>query len=117
MKLRHALSLNLLLIGTVGFAAGSIAQTSPPSDDPQTPPTSDQAMKEMKGMGQTKDPLAVQGSGGEDWNALKGHEKGYVAMTDAQPNSWLAHNFKNCDKDQNGKITEAEYTMCQKPQR
>lgn len=115
MKLRHALSLNLLLIGTVGFAAASIAQTSPPSDQEQTPPTSDQAMKEMGQ--QKKDPLAVQGSGGENWDALKGHEKGYVAMTDAQPNSWLAHNFKNCDKDQNGKVTEAEYTMCQKPQR
>jgi hypothetical protein len=39
------------------------------------------------------------------------------AVGDAQPNSCLAHNFKNCDKDQNGKIKEAEYTMCQKPQR
>lgn len=106
MKLRHALSLNLLLIGTVGFTAATIAQT---------PPTSDQAMKDMNQ--QKKDPLAVQGSGGENWDSLQGHEKGYVAMTDAQPNSWLAQNFKNCDKDQNGKITEAEYTMCQKPQR
>lgn len=106
MKLRQTVSLNLLCIAAIGFAAGVAAQT---------PQTSTDAKDDMSA--QKHDPLAIQGSGGDEWNALKGHEKGYVSETDAPPNSWLALNFKNCDKDQDGKVTEMEYTKCQKPQR
>ena len=95
----------LLCIAALGFAAGISAQT---------PPTADQAKKEMNA--QKKDPLAVQGSGPEEWSMVKGHEKGFVMEADALPNSWLATNFKTCDEDQNGKITENEYTKCQKKQ-
>jgi len=78
----------------------------------QTPPTEEEAQKNMAA--QAKDPLATQGSGGEDWSMVKGHEKGYLTAKDAPANSWLALNFKSCDKDRDGKITEAEYTKCQK---
>ena len=40
--------------------------------------------------------------------------EGFLTKTDALPNSWLAMNFAKCDADQNGKVTEAEYTKCQK---
>lgn len=66
---------------------------------------------------QKADPLAVQGSGGETWDMLKGHEKGHVTMADAPANSWLAMNFQTCDKDQDKKVTESEYTKCQNPMR
>ena len=56
----------------------------------------------------------MQGSAPEDWSMLKGHENGSITMKDAQPNSWLAQNFKSCDKDNDGKVTEAEYTRCEK---
>jgi uncharacterized membrane protein len=106
MKFRQTVSLNLLCAAALGFAAVASAQT---------PTTSEQAKQEMSN--QKQDPLAVQGSGGDDWNMLKGHEKGYVAKEDAQPNSWLSVNFASCDKDQDGKVTEMEYTKCQKLQR
>jgi hypothetical protein len=105
MKLLQTISLNLLCVAAIGFAGASIAQT----------PTSDQAKKDMNA--QKKDPLAMQSSGGDEWNSLKGHEKGYVAKEDAPVNSWLALNFANCDKDSDGKVTEMEYTKCQRPQR
>lgn len=35
-------------------------------------------------------------------------------MDETAPNSWLAANFRPCDKDSDGKVTEAEYTACQK---
>ena len=60
------------------------------------------------------DPLSMQGSAPEDWKMAKGHEKGYLTMEDAQPNSWLAQNFKSCDKDNDGKVTQAEYMKCEK---
>lgn len=63
-----------------------------------------------------QDPLTMQGSAPEDWTMAKGHEKGYLTKEDAQPNSWLAQNFKTCDKDGDGKITQAEYDKCQKRQ-
>lgn len=43
----------------------------------------------------------------------QGHENGYLTMQDAQPNSWLAQNFKSCDADKDGKVTQAEYAKCQ----
>jgi hypothetical protein len=97
----------ILLIGAIGFLASAAwAQDTP------TPPTADQAKKEMQS--NKKDPLAIQSSGPEEWSMLKGHEKGYVSKSDALPNSWLEHNFQKCDADQDGKVTEAEYTKCQK---
>ena len=81
----------------------------------QTPQTSQEAKKDMAA--QKTDPLAVQGSGGEEWSKIKGNEKGYVTMADAPANSWLAMNFMNCDQDKDKKVTEAEYTKCQNPQR
>ena len=63
---------------------------------------------------QKQDPLTMQGSAPEDWTMVKGHEKGFVSAGDAQPNSWLAQNFKSCDKDQDGKVTQDEYTKCEK---
>jgi hypothetical protein len=61
-----------------------------------------------------QDPLTMQGSAPEDWDMTKGHDKGYLTKEDAQPNSWLAQNFKSCDADHDGKVTQAEYTKCQK---
>jgi hypothetical protein len=61
-----------------------------------------------------QDPLTMQGSAPEEWTQAKGHEKGYLTMKDAQPNSWLAQNFKSCDKNSDGKVTQDEYTKCEK---
>jgi hypothetical protein len=61
-----------------------------------------------------QDPLTMQGSAPEDWDMAKGHDKGYLTMQDAQPNSWLAQNFKSCDENKDGKVSQAEYTKCQK---
>ncbi len=96
-------SLSLLVVASFGFAGIAFAQT---------PPTSDQAKQEMEQ--QKTDPLSMQGSGADDWSMLKGHEKGYIEKMDALPNSWLENNFASCDKDNDGKITEAEYTKCLK---
>jgi hypothetical protein len=103
MNMHQKTTLSLLIVAAFGFAGASFAQT---------PPTSDQAKQEMEQ--QKTDPLSMQSSGGEDWSMLKGHEKGYVEKNDALPNSWLMHNFASCDKDADGKITEAEYTKCLK---
>jgi hypothetical protein len=103
MNIRQKSSLTLLTFAAIGFAGIVNAQT---------PPTSEQAKKEMAQ--DKKDPLAMQSSGGEDWSMLKGNEKGYVEKADALPNSWLEHNFASCDKDSDGKVTELEYTKCLK---
>ena len=81
----------------------------------QTPPTADQAKQDVKA--QKQDPLAMQTSSPEEWNTLKGHDQGFIAKNDALPNSWLAQNFTNCDKDQNGKVTQQEYEECTAKQR
>ena len=81
----------------------------------QTPETSADAKKDVNA--QKQDPLAIQTSAPEDWNMLKGHDKGYVAKTDALPNSWLAQNFISCDKNQDGKVTQEEYQDCKKQKR
>lgn len=109
------------LILAVAATAGN-AQTSPPTDDTKTgatnpaplPPTADEAKRDVAN--QKQDPLAMQTSSAQDWNALTGHDKGYVTRSDALPNSWLATNFSNCDKDQDGKVNEAEYDKCKHKQ-
>lgn len=78
----------------------------------QTPETSSDAKKDMNA--QKQDPLMMQESAPMTWNMLKGHEKGYVAMNDLPSNSWLATNFKSCDKNSDGQVTESEYAACQK---
>ena len=105
-----------LLLAAV--AATGYSQTSPPTDDTKAgmntpapvPPTADQARGDVAN--QKQDPLAMQTSGAQDWNSLSGHDKGYVTRSDALPNSWLATNFSNCDKDQDGKVNESEYDQC-----
>jgi len=111
-----ALIAALILAAAAGAAS---AQTSPPTDDMKTdkttaplPPTADQARRDVAN--QKQDPLAMQTSSAQDWNALSGHDKGYVTRSDALPNSWLAANFDNCDKDQDGKVNQAEYDNCNK---
>jgi hypothetical protein len=91
---------------TLAAASVALAQTA------QTPPTTNQAKKEMQA--QKQDPLAIQSSDAEDWNQIKGHDKGYVSKSDALPNSWLAQNFMACDEDHDGKVTQAEYAKCAK---
>lgn len=81
----------------------------------QTPETSAEAKKDVNA--QKQDPLAIQTSSPEDWNTLKGHDKGFVAKSDALPNSWLAQNFKSCDKNQDGKVTQEEYQDCKAQKR
>ena len=100
-------SLTLLITAAMTFAGVAYAQ--------ETPPTSDQATQENRQMQQQQqtEPLGMQGSAPEDWSMLKGHDRGYLEKSDALPNSWLEHNFMKCDADQNGKVTEAEYTKCQ----
>ncbi|MGZ5165245.1 MAG: hypothetical protein ACXWCQ_32465 [Burkholderiales bacterium] len=78
----------------------------------QTPPTAQDAKKDMNA--QKKDPLMMQESAPADWTMIKGHDKGFLTMDEAAPNSWLAANLKPCDKNSDGKVTEAEYTACQK---
>ena len=80
----------------------------------QTPPTADQAKKDVHA--QKQDPLAIQSSAPEDWDMVQGHDKGYLTKQDALPNSWLATNFVNCDADRDGKVTQAEYQKCKKKQ-
>lgn len=101
------ISLSVLIAATMGFAGASIAQT---------PPTADQAKQEKQEMEQQQqtEPLGMQSSGAEDWSMLKGHERGYLEKSDALPNSWLQSNFESCDKNRDGKVTEAEYTKCLK---
>jgi hypothetical protein len=93
------------LVAAIAVATASIAVA-------QTPPTTNQANKEMQS--QKQDPLAIQSSDAEDWAMLKGHEQGYVSKSDAVPNSWLAQNFMTCDADHDGKVTQAEYAKCTK---
>ena len=109
--------INALVVASFGVAASSFAQTnsSAAQQGTSTPPTSSQAKKEMQQNKQ--DPMMMQSSGGEDWSMLKGHEKGSIAKADAPKNSWIALNFTKCDADKDGKVTEAEYTKCQRPQR
>ena len=107
MNMRQNL-LSLLIAAAMSFAGAAVAQ--------ETPPTSDQATQENQQMEQQQqtEPLGMQSSGAEDWSTLKGHEKGYVQKADALPNSWLQGNFESCDKNNDGKVTEAEYTKCLK---
>jgi hypothetical protein len=100
--------LTLMIAASMSFAGAAMAQ--------ETPPTSDQATQENQQMQQQQqtEPLGMQGSSAEDWTMLKGHDKGYVEKSDALPNSWLQSNFEMCDKNSDGKITEAEYTKCLK---
>lgn len=97
-------------IRTLTLALG-FAVLSAPAFAQQTPPTTQDAKKDMNA--QKQDPLMMQESAPADWAMVKGHEKGFVTMTEAAPNSWLAANFKPCDKNSDGKVTEAEYSACQ----
>lgn len=81
----------------------------------ETPPTAEQAKQDVNA--QKQDPLGIQTSSPEDWNTLKGHDKGYVMKDDALPNSWLAMNFKSCDRDQDGKVSQSEYDTCRKAEK
>ena len=85
--------------------------------DARSSQAQDQAAQNAMKSNTQKDPLAMQGSGGPEWDSLKGHDKGYVLKQDALPNSWLALNFTKCDKDRNGKVTDKEYEKCRNPQR
>jgi len=76
----------------------------------QTPTTTQDAKKDMSM--QKQDPLTMQESAPVEWAMLKGHEKGYVTMEEAAPNSWLATNFKPCDQNSDGKVTQSEYDQC-----
>jgi hypothetical protein len=106
MTLHQRIPLYLLCAATLGFAAGVSAQT----------PTADQATKQEEMNQKKTDALAVQGSAPEEWSMIKGHESGAIAKNDALPNSWLAANFAICDDNHDEKVTEAEYTKCQKKQ-
>jgi hypothetical protein len=91
-------SIAIALIGALGVATAGHAQTD--KNNPNDPAR--------------QDPLTMQGSAPEEWTQAKGNEKGYLTMQDAQPNSWLAQNFKSCDKNGDGKVTQDEYTKCEK---
>ena len=92
------------------------AMPSPPSDPATAPtpvaPAHPTANPDLTAAEQ--DPSAMQSSAPEDWSMVKGHDKGYIAKTDALPNSWLAQNFVSCDADKDGKVSQAEYQKCQK---
>ncbi len=94
--MKHSMSAISLALSGIFFSA-TVVQASP--DD-----TKEKAKQ---------DPYAVQGSGPPTFDMLKGHDKGYVTLEDAEANSWLAGNFAKCDKDKDGKLTEAEYDACQ----
>jgi hypothetical protein len=94
--IKHGAALALVLISCCAFAQNPKSSGNNSSDPNK------------------QDPLTMQGSAPDDWTMLKGHEKGYVSKEDAQPNSWLAQNFKSCDKDSDGKLTQDEYTKCEK---
>jgi len=101
VKISHVCALGLLM-----FSAAAFAQATDAAKDA----SKDVAANKV-------DPMSVQGSGGMDWKTVSGNDKGYLMMKDAPANSWLAMNFKKCDADSNGKITELEYGKCQNPQR
>ena len=108
---------SIFALALLTASAASFAQATPPTEEEsqmqnQKNPENQQSVEAAQ-----TDPHAVQGSGGADWSMMQGHEKGYLTKDDAQPNSWLALNFTSCDKDRDGKVTEAEYTKCQKPLR
>ena len=98
----------------LSLICGLLLATSAAAAIAQTPPTASEAKKDVHS--QKQDPLSIQNSAPEDWNMIKGHDKGYVTKQDALPNSWLATNFVNCDADRDGKVTQAEYQKCQKKQ-
>lgn len=95
----------------VAMACPAFAQTSPPATSP--PPTGSTENDTPTEAAQ-KDPHNMQSSGPEDWSMVQGHDKGYLTKQDAMPNSWLAQNFSSCDKDSDGKVTQAEYDSCVK---
>jgi hypothetical protein len=90
----------VVLIAMIAASSAAFAQSGSSNNNPSDPAK--------------QDPLTMQGSAPEDWDMAKGHDKGYLTMQDAQPNSWLAQNFKSCDADKDGKVTQAEYSKCQK---
>jgi hypothetical protein len=108
----------------IAMACPAFAQTSPPASSPQSPPAAsppeanpppNEAMaNQTPTEAAQKDPHNIQSSGPEDWAMVKGHDKGFLTKEDALPNSWLAQNFSSCDKDQDGKISQAEYDSCVK---
>ena len=111
----------ILVMACPAFAQQSPPATAPPANPPQAtpetppPPPTDAAMaNETPTQAAQKDPHNIQSSGPEDWAMVKGHDKGYLTKDDAMPNSWLAQNFSSCDKDQDGKISQAEYDSCVK---
>jgi hypothetical protein len=116
-------SLNVLAAAALAFAsAGASAQDTQPADvqsgsDSGTPQQGTTHNANQAKDSNSKEPLSLQSSGPETWNMVKGHETGSIAKADAVPNSWLATNFAACDKDGNGKVTESEYTACQKAQK
>lgn len=80
----------------------------------QTPASSQDAKKDMNA--QKQDPMMMQESAPVAWTKVRGHEKGYVTLEEAMPNSWLATNFKPCDQNSDGKVTQAEYDQCRNKQ-
>ncbi len=100
----------------IAMACPAFAQTPPPATPPPaTDPTpTDSMANETPTQAAQKDPHNIQSSGPEDWSMVKGHDKGFLTKEDVMPNSWLAQNFSSCDKDQDGKISQAEYDSCVK---
>jgi len=114
-----------LMLLIIAVSCTAFAQTSPPAPPASTPPATsppeanrpptDASMaNQTPTQAAQKDPHNIQSSGPEDWAMVKGHDKGYLTKDDAMPNSWLAQNFSSCDKDNDGKISQAEYDTCVK---
>jgi len=99
----------------IAMACPAFAQTSPPeASPPAANPPNETMANQTPTQAAQKDPHNIQSSGPEDWTMVNGHDKGFLTKEDAIPNSWLAQNFSSCDKDGDGKVTQAEYDSCVK---
>src|SRR5262249_45189951 len=78
------------------------AQTSAPGTAPGTTPgTSTNTMTAMNST------TSVQ-----LFNSLDASHKGYLSTADVASNKFLATNFQKCDSNGDGRLTQAETTLC-----
>jgi hypothetical protein len=67
----------------------------------------------MPGMGTIAGGMGAPGNaaGPSTFEDLAG-SKGYITQEDARRDEWLSGHFSSCDSDNDGKLTQQEYTQC-----
>jgi len=86
---------------------------------PQTPPAASTGVAASTGAGMagtasTAGGMATPGSAAgpsASFEDLAG-SKGYITQADARRDAWLSARFSTCDSNNDGKLTQQEYTQC-----